>query len=312
MDAAQPETPVTPSLADDNTSARPRPFHARLHPKCTDESGPTVERVCPLCGVDNHHTPPLAESRSPWRLKQCGQCTLVYLENALPVQELERNANWSDAFLTERRARLEREPVLGRCSRWFKTVRRSMLPRRNRAMWLLEAYSATGPVLEVGCGNGRLLQRFPEQFEPWGIEVDAQGVEVAREVVAPRHGTIIQADALSGLASVAPQFFSGALLHAYLEHETRPQPVLRHVWRVLRPGGAVVIKVPNFASWNRRWRGRNWCGFRFPEHVNYFTPGTLRQLLVQTGFEIMQLSWWDRFPLSDNLWLVARRPPRGR
>ena len=73
----------------------------------------------------------------------------------------------------------------------------------------------------------------------------------------------------------------------------------------MRDGARLIVKVPNFASWNRRLRGDAWCGFRFPDHVNYFTPETLTLLLRETGFRVARFGVFDRLPTSDTMWLVA-------
>jgi SAM-dependent methyltransferase len=99
----------------------------------------------------------------------------------------------------------------------------------------------------------------------------------------------------------------GVVMQCYLEHEIRPRAVLSAVHGVLRPGGFLVIKVPNFASWNRSVRGQRWCGFRYPDHVNYFTPLSLKTMLLSTGFEIVQNRLFDHFPLADNLYMVSRK-----
>jgi hypothetical protein len=72
----------------------------------------------------------------------------------------------------------------------------------------------------------------------------------------------------------------------------------------------LIVKVPNYASWNRKIRANRWCGFRFPDHVNYFTPHTLKSMLQETGFQIVKFSIFDHLPTSDNMWLVARKAPR--
>jgi glyoxylate reductase len=53
------------------------------------------------------------------------------------------------------------------------------------------------------------------------------------------------------------------VMRSYLEHEPRAREVLAGVHAVLRTGGIAVVKVPNYASWNRRIMREGWCGFRF-------------------------------------------------
>ena len=94
-------------------------------------------------------------------------------------------------------------------------------------------------------------------------------------------------------------------MHAFLEHEMHPLETLRAAARVLRPDGRLILKMPNYASINRRVRGARWCGFRFPDHVNYFTPASLRAMVQAAGLRVVRMHVSDRLPTSDNMWLVA-------
>ncbi len=76
---------------------------------------------------------------------------------------------------------------------------------------------------------------------------------------------------------------------------------------MLKPGGVAIIKVPNFASVNRRVMGSRWCGFRFPGHVNHFTPASLSTMVADAGLTPVGFDFFDRFPLSDNMWMVVRK-----
>jgi hypothetical protein len=78
--------------------------------------------------------------------------------------------------------------------------------------------------------------------------------------------------------------------------------------RILRPGAPLIIKVPNYGCLNRMVSGGKWCGFRYPDHVNYWTPKTLKKIIEDTGLEIVRFNIKDRFPTSDNMWLIARKP----
>ena len=84
--------------------------------------------------------------------------------------------------------------------------------------------------------------------------------------------------------------------------------VLQKILRILRSGAHLIIKVPNYVCLNRVIMGKKWCGFRYPDHVNYWTPKTLIKIISDTGFQIVRFNIRDRFPTSDNMWLVARKP----
>jgi hypothetical protein len=76
---------------------------------------------------------------------------------------------------------------------------------------------------------------------------------------------------------------------------------------VLAPGGFAVVKVPNYASLNRMVMGAHWCGFRYPEHLNYFTPKSLAGMAAKAGFAA-GFGLTGRLPTSDNMWAVLTKP----
>jgi SAM-dependent methyltransferase len=173
---------------------------------------------------------------------------------------------------------------------------------------LTEQLVPPGDVLDVGCSDGRQLADLGPRHIPHGIEVSKALAARALAVVAPRGGKIVRANALEGLAQLPAGRFSGVWMHSFLEHEIEPLATLRAAARVLRPDGRLILKMPNYASVNRRVRGARWCGFRFPDHVNYFTPASLRTMVEAAGLRVVRMNFTDRLPTSDNMWLVACRP----
>jgi len=65
--------------------------------------------------------------------------------------------------------------------------------------------------------------------------------------------------------------------------------VLEAAHTKLKPGGVIYVKVPNFGTLNRMVMGVKWCGFRFPDHLNYFTIPSLRQMAEKTGYKFEQM-----------------------
>ena len=54
----------------------------------------------------------------------------------------------------------------------------------------------------------------------------------------------------------------------------------------------------------RHLRGPRWCGYRWPDHVNYFTPATLQRMAEAAGLRVARMNALDRSPLSDSLYAV--------
>ena len=69
--------------------------------------------------------------------------------------------------------------------------------------------------------------------------------------------------------------------------------------RVLTPGGRLYLKQPNYGCTNRKVMGPKWCGFRYPDHVNYFRVSDMARMARETGFSFRHV---NRFaPCADNM-----------
>jgi len=264
-------------------------------------------RDCPICGRDNRSQPVLIESRSPWHLKRCAGCGLIYLGNPPDYESLEQEFAWEKTWAEEDARRRRRDPVSYHTSRALLAIPKKVFKRDKLMSWVRH-YVSPGPVLDVGCSGGHTLERLPPEYIPFGIEVSKQLACLAESRFAPRGGHVVQGSATSALPQFQNEFFTGVIMTSYLEHEVNPRAVLEAARSTMRSGARLVVKVPNYASWNRRVRGARWCGFRFPDHVNYFTPALLVHLLRDSGFRVIRFGLSDRMPTSDNMWLLAEKP----
>lgn len=264
-----------------------------------------IERTCSLCGRDNHAAAAHPDAPSPWRLRTCRACGFVYLENPVAYAELEQNFAWEKQVQQRRDRNRETQPVFHKFRMLSRHAKR-LRPAGQKLTALIHKYVPRGPVLDVGCGFGRVFAMLG-QHTPYGIEIGRAQAKHSNAAARQRGGWVVQCDAVSGLGQFDPEFFSGVVLCSFLEHEAQPRELLEGVVRVLRPGGRVIIKVPNYACLNRQLRGPRWCGYRFPDHVNYFTPQTLASLVTSCGLQIIRFGLLDRLPVSDNMWCVASK-----
>lgn len=273
-------------------------------------------RQCPLCGTDNANEPASRFSSGEWVLKPCSNCRLLYLENAPAYEALEVEFAWEKTSARVTKARKAATPVRNTVSQNVKKIRRNLF-KGQKVHKLVVQYMPQKPgiLVDIGCGHGAYLQKLTKFFREGDLKVIPVGIEISEELAATSHrkfkklgGRAIQADSLSGLASLEPGTVNGVLMSSYLEHEVKPLEVLKECHRVLKPGGCVVIKVPNFACINRLVMGPKWCGFRYPDHVNYFTPESLKRVGDLAGLEVTRHSFFDKFPTSDNMYIVLRKP----
>ena len=176
-------------------------------------------------------------------------------------------------------------------------------------------------VLDVGTGIGMYLAQM-QALNP-ELEV-AAGTEYEYERAArgAEHGLVaVAAEALP----FESEQFDLLLSHEVLEHVGDDALMMREMVRVLRPGGRLVLFVPNrlwlFETHGIYWRGEYHFGNKFgvnylPDalrdrlapHVRAYTGGMLRTLL--DGLPARVVHHTQIFPGYDNV--VRRRPALGR
>jgi len=227
-------------------------------------------------------------------------CSLAYLPETPAPQRLEHEFEWEQTFARDRRARWRNTPLM---RAWTLLVLTLKPGRDRRALRRIRRYARTGRLLDIGCGAGRLSAlALQSGFDPLGVELSPRMAAKARGRLGAdrvRIGRLQDCNLPAGGFDVAVSI-------SYIEHDPDPLPVMRHVHVLLRPGGVCLHKTPNYNSLLRRVLGRRWSGYRWPEHVQYFTPATLGRLMEKAGFEVLDTR---ANPLGDNFWLAARKPP---
>jgi SAM-dependent methyltransferase len=262
-----------------------------------------VARSCPLCGGEDPAPRP-GYGDGIWRLCECRACGFAYLDRAPDYAALFSAMAWEKTTIAEVERRAQLRPASHRLSKLTR-ARMRLLPRKKMPD-LVARQAAPGNVVDLGCGTGTQLDGLADAYIPYGIEISSEAAAAAERRFFARGGHAVNAPSLEGLKSFAAGFFTAATLRSYLEHELHPRAVLTELHRTLAPGGVALIKVPNYASLNRRVTGRKWCGFRYPDHLNYFTPASLTRMAAECGYRA-RFGPTDRLPTSDNMYAVLAK-----
>jgi SAM-dependent methyltransferase len=145
-----------------------------------------------------------------------------------------------------------------------------------------------GRVLDVGCGRGPLLDAFRRRgWQVQGTELTEVSATFARYTL----GIPVHVGPVEQWPWPAGHFDAIAMWHV-LEHWPDPRVVLRAAQRLLRPGGVLVVSLPNFGSPEARVTGAGWFHLDVPRHLAHFTPASLHGALRETGFLVKKLSFF--------------------
>jgi 2-polyprenyl-3-methyl-5-hydroxy-6-metoxy-1,4-benzoquinol methylase len=163
---------------------------------------------------------------------------------------------------------------------------------------LVRRYQRGGRLLEIGCGLGRTLQLLEDDFETHGIDISAYAVEMARQ--AASRSQIAQMDArdLATLDTIPfkEAFFDVVLAAHVFEHLDNPGETVAHCARLLKPGGLLLFLVPNTGCVSRRWKGKDWFGFRDAGHISLLSPERWLELVRASGLRVADVfgdALWD-------------------
>jgi 2-polyprenyl-3-methyl-5-hydroxy-6-metoxy-1,4-benzoquinol methylase len=143
-----------------------------------------------------------------------------------------------------------------------------------------------GRVLDVGCGNGKLLDALSRRSsELTGIDASAAAIELARKRVPKANLMVADVQHTLPFSDAA---FDIVFMLDVLEHLQSPVRAVSEAGRVLRPGGRLAITTPNANSPMRYVRGKNWFGVADPGHVSLYTSFTLSHLLERSRLRILR------------------------
>ncbi len=170
--------------------------------------------------------------------------------------------------------------------------------------WLPQEKSAA--ILDLGCGNGRLLHFFRRQryTRLSGVDISAEQVALARQVTSD----IEQGDVLSFLESHPGQYDLITALDL-IEHLDKDESLrfLDGCFQALRPGGRLILQTPNGDS-----PFVNTIRYGDFTHEQCFTPDILRKLMGLCGFtgfdarEQPPVPYGAKSALRSLLWKLIR------
>lgn len=137
-----------------------------------------------------------------------------------------------------------------------------------------------GRLLDIGCGNGDFIGFMATVgWQAHGIDFDPGAIAAASRHcgVTTSLGDIFE----QGFGEGA---FDAILMSNVIEHLPNPQQTLNECFRVLAPGGRMVVLTPNVESWGHKLFGPDWRGLEPPRHLYLFSPKSLRKMAINAGF----------------------------
>lgn len=143
-----------------------------------------------------------------------------------------------------------------------------------------------GAALEIGCGAGLMLDAL--RLKGWQV----MGVERTEAMASYARDTLGLNVITGGLEAIPKKpCFDLIILFQVLEHLHNPFLTLKECAARLKPGGLVIINVPNIDSLQARCFGPLWLHLDPPRHLFHFSPNSLANIVRMAGLEVSNVSF---------------------
>ncbi len=231
-----------------------------------------IPDMCPACGGELRDwitvpssDPALGTERIP--LRRCLRCGTAVTTGTPPPARHDSGAYSAG---------------VPRLHRWVLPLLRAYDAQR---LTLLRDLAPPGSsLLDVGSGRGRFVAAARTAgYRASGIEPSDRGVAAARAIGAPVTQTAVER------AELDPGSLDAATLWHVLEHLDDPGAAVERVAGWLRPGGTLLVGVPNLESLQARVGGERWYHLDVPRHRVHFTPTGVSRLLNAHGFTVLRI-----------------------
>ena len=227
---------------------------------------------CPHCGSAD--TVLLQRKRGLLQLRRCNSCALLFRypkddsnENRSYYQKKYRQAEVTDLP--------PEEEIPNHVATSFTKVGRDV----SLHLRTIRDFAPHGRLLDYGCSWGYCVYQFREAgYEAAGFEISQPRVEYGRSMLG--------LDLTSDVASLPDASFDVIYSAHVLEHIPNPALSFRNFQRLLKPGGQLILYVPNGAGEDARQLGAEWGPMVNEKHVLALTAEFFHRNLPAYGFSL--------------------------
>lgn len=149
-------------------------------------------------------------------------------------------------------------------------------------------------VIEFGCGNGGFLKQLKTKYpcETWGVDIDEQSAEIARENV----DNVMHGDAFELINELPENYFDYVVCNDFIEHLHSPELFFKLLSKHLTPDAILVCSLPNIRYWRqflkyfflKDWKYRE-SGILDRTHLRFFTKKSMKRSVKEWGFQIEKI-----------------------
>lgn len=236
-----------------------------------------MKTVCPFC--KNFQAKPVFKT-GKYSLISCTSCDLVYL---MPMPTKAQIASlYGEEYFNN-----EMDHAIGYAN--YNHMEGVLKKEAAKKIEFIKGATNKKKLLDIGCGLGTFLRVAKSK----GFDVCGNDISTYAQKYVKSH--------------LKTEFFLGQLTKISLPKESfdivTAWDVFEHIPEVnrafsavnicLKPGGYLFLTTPNIKSWDSKFFGKHWYGYKkIPEHLIFFSPQSIAKILNANGFKVIKTETW--------------------
>lgn len=224
-------------------------------------------------------------SGEEFSLIKCSMCGLLYTWPVPGPDTIETYYESKD-YISHNARSFSLETFIYRQARFFALKNKLAMIRK---------YVKQGLILDIGAGTGEFLNHCKKNgWQVYGIEPNA----AARKIAFDLYGIQLMEPELTD--NYEKEHCDVITMWHVLEHVYDPLHQLNLNHSLLKPGGLLVLALPDHNSWDAQHYGKFWAAWDVPRHLFHFTEESIKFLAQRSGFHML-----EKHPLKLDAYYIS-------
>ena len=244
---------------------------------------------CPWCGSENAQLhlelKDLFLTQEPFKILECKECGLLYTTPRPNKDEIGRYYKSEEYYSHQ-------ENKEGFIPKVYEKVKSVNL--KNKYGIATEG-KGKGKALDIGCGVGDFLHTMEQHgWDCTGVEPSEDAKAIAKKRIK---GQLLSSEEQENLPDSS---FDLITMWHVLEHVDDIRWQIQQLHRLCKPGGRIIIALPNYKSYDGQYYKAEWAAYDVPRHLNHFNKETLIKILEESGLRHVKTEKlvWDAYYIS--------------
>ena len=244
---------------------------------------------CPWCGSENAQLhlelKDLFLTQEPFKILECKECGLLFTTPRPNKDEIGRYYKSEEYYSHQ-------ENKEGFIPKVYEKVKSVNL--KNKYGIATEG-KEKGKALDIGCGVGDFLHTMEQHgWDCTGVEPSEDAKVIAKKRIK---GQLLSSEEQENLPDSS---FDIITMWHVLEHVDDIRWQIQQLHRLCKPGGRIIIALPNYKSYDGQYYKAEWAAYDVPRHLNHFNKETLIKILEESGLRHVKTEKlvWDAYYIS--------------